>query len=112
MSSTTDDIPAAVLRVLAPPAPDELSGDQVRGRACVWCGVVLNVETSVALGERGAPAEGADPVAGGCRRCVAGRAHRGLFAHGSTCELRADEESAKACAVGRGLYRLVRKHRR
>ena len=112
MSSTTDEIPAAVLHILAPPALSELSGDQVRGRACVWCGVPLSVETSVALGERAARAEGAAPAAGGCRRCVAGRAHRGLFAHGSTCELCADEESAKACAVGRGLYRLVRKHRR
>ncbi|MFJ9535757.1 hypothetical protein ACIRPX_00660 [Streptomyces sp. NPDC101225] len=112
MSSTTDEIPAAVLDILAPPAPDELSGDQVRGRACVWCGVPLNAETSVALGARVARGDGAAPAAGGCRRCVAARAHRGLFSHGSACELCADEESAKACAVGRGLYRLVRKHRR
>jgi hypothetical protein len=112
MSSTTDEIPAAVLNILAPPAFDELSADQTRGQACVWCGVPLSVATTVPLGGRMASIEGTASARGACRRCVAVRAHRGLFAHGSTCELCADEESAKACTVGRGLYRLIRKHRR
>jgi len=117
MSGTTDEIPAAVLDVLAPPAPGELNGDQTRGRACVWCGVALTVGTTVPLGERMAPAGGSGSTAGvrrlpgACHGCVAGRAHRGLFAHGSTCELCADKASADACTVGRGLYRLIRKHR-
>ncbi|MFG2788283.1 hypothetical protein [Streptomyces sp. NPDC048419] len=33
MSSTTDEVPAAVLDILAPPAFDELSADQTRGQA-------------------------------------------------------------------------------
>ncbi|MER5450592.1 ATP-binding protein [Streptomyces sp. NPDC002764] len=44
----------------------------------------------------------------GCRDCVGDRAHRGLFIHGSTCDLCRDEQTADECVVGRGLYRLVR----
>ncbi|MET8692784.1 hypothetical protein ABZV65_09580 [Streptomyces bauhiniae] len=42
---TTD---AAVLRALAQelPAPDTLSDDHRRGRACVWCGTQLTTETA------------------------------------------------------------------
>ena len=117
MSSTTEEIPAGVLEVLALPALDELSDDQTRGRACVWCGAQLTIESAVPLGEHMAPIEGTS-VSGmrcfprACHRCVSDRAHRGLFAHGSTCALCAGKETAEDCLVGRGLYRLVREHRR
>ena len=117
MSSTTEEIPAGVLEVLALPALDELHDDQTRGRACVWCDDPLTIESAVPLGEHMAPVEGTTSVSGmrcfprACHGCVSDRAHRGLFAHGSTCSLCRDEETAADCTVGRGLYRLVREHR-
>lgn len=118
MSSTTEEIPAVVLDVLALPPLEGLNDDQTRGSACVWCGDLLTIETAVRLGEHMTPVEGSTSLSGmrtfprGCRKCVGDRAHRGLFTHGSTCRLCASEETAATCAVGRGLYRLVREHRR
>jgi hypothetical protein len=116
MSSTTDEIPAAVLAVLALPPLDELTDEQAGGRACAWCRDLLTIETAIPLGEHMAPVEGSTSISGmrcfprACRTCVADRAHRGLLAHGSTCSLCRDEETAADCTVGRGLYRLVREH--
>lgn len=118
MSSTTEEIPAAVLAVLALPALDTLNNEQIKGQACVWCRVQLTIETAVPLGEHMAPVEGTASIAGmrcfprACHGCVSDRSHRGLFAHGSTCKLCAAKETAEDCSVGRGLYRLVRDHRR
>ena len=117
MMRTTEGIPAEVLAVLAMPPLEGVSEEQVGGRACVWCRDLLTIETAVQLGEHMTDVDESTAVSGmrafprGCRACVYERAHRGLFAHGSTCNLCRDEETAAACTVGRGLYRLVREHR-
>ncbi|WP_458248860.1 ATP-binding protein [Streptomyces sp. MAI_2237] len=114
MSSATEAIPVEVLEALAIPALDGLSEEQVGGRACIWCASLLTIETAVQLGEHLTDAGASTAVTRmrtsprGCRSCVEGRAHRGLFAHGSTCALCRDEQTAGECVVGRGLYRLVR----
>lgn len=106
-----------VLGVLALPALEGVSEEQVGGRACVWCRSPLTIETAVPLGEHMTQVEASTAVSGmrcfprGCRACVHERAHRGLFAHGSTCDLCRDEKTAADCTVGRGLYRLVRENR-
>ncbi|MGW3099515.1 ATP-binding protein [Streptomyces sp. NPDC001102] len=114
MSSTTEAIPVEVLEVLAMPALDGLSEEQVGGRTCIWCVSLLTIETAVQLGEHLTDVGASAAVTGmraflrGCRSCVQDRAHRGLFTHGSTCDLCRDEQAADECVVGRGLYRLVR----
>ncbi|MGW5093490.1 hypothetical protein ACWEQ1_00975 [Streptomyces nodosus] len=112
MSSTLQEIPAAVLKVLTLPALPGLDEDRAAGRVCVWGGERLAIETAVDLGEQVAPSRSGDerwfPRA--CRACVADRAHRDLFAHGTTCTRCADPDAE--CPVGRGLYRLVRDARR
>lgn len=117
MSRTTEEIPPEVLEVLALPALDRVTEEQVGGRACVWCRDQLTIETAVPLGEHMTDVDESTAVSGmrafprGCRKCVHDRAHRGLFAHGSTCSLCRSGESAADCTVGRGLYRLVRENR-
>ncbi|MDC2961302.1 ATP-binding protein [Streptomyces gilvifuscus] len=114
MSSTTEAIPAEVLEVLAMPALNGLSEEQVGGQACIWCASLLTTATAVQLGEHLTDVGDSTAVTGmgafprGCRSCVQDRAHPGLFTHGSTCDLCRDEQTADECVVGRGLYRLVR----
>lgn len=116
-SRPVDEMLPEVLAVLAMPPLDGVNEDQVGGRACVWCRSPLTIETAVPLGEHMTDVDESTAVSAmrafprGCRACVHERAHRGLFAHGSTCNLCRDEETAAACTVGRGLYRLVREHR-
>lgn len=111
MSSTVYKIPPEVLAVLGLPAFDGLNEEQVNGRVCVWGTEQLTIETAVDLGEQKDGSDGTwFPRA--CRRCVADRANRGLFTHGSLCEPCQTEETARDCAVGRGLYRAVRDCRR
>lgn len=107
-------VPTDVLDVLVLPSAASLSEQQVRGVSCVWDGIVLTPKTAVGLGEQTTYRLG-EPVSWyprACRRCIAERAHRGLFAHGSTCGLCASGETAASCTTGRGLYRLVREYRR
>ncbi|MER6530977.1 hypothetical protein [Streptomyces sp. NPDC001508] len=110
MSRTAVDIQLEVLDVLALPALLGLDEDRAAGRVCIWCGGPLTIETAVDLGEQKADAGTCFPRA--CRKCVADRAHRGLFAHTPTCDLCETEATAANCTVGRSLYRLVRDNRR
>lgn len=106
-------VSADVLALLTLPALDGLSERQLRGAACVWNGVALSPATAVDLGAHTA-ARADDPAPRylrACRHCVAHQAHRALLDHGSTCELCALHETAGQCAIGRGLYRLVREYR-
>ncbi|WP_203237585.1 ATP-binding protein [Streptomyces sp. CdTB01] len=113
-SRTTEDTPLSVLAVLALPELTTVSKEHLGGRACVWCGRQLTIETAVPLGEHMTGVDASQAVSGmrawprGCRDCVGDRAHRGLFVHGSKCHLCRDEQTADECVVGRGLYRLVR----
>ncbi|MER6530654.1 hypothetical protein [Streptomyces sp. NPDC001508] len=110
MSTTVHEIPPEVLAVLALPDLDSLDEDRTAGRVCIWCGGPLTIETAVDLGEQKADAGTCFPRA--CRKCVADRAHRGLFAHAPLCDLCETEATAANCTVGRSLYRLVRDNRR
>ncbi|MEU6324940.1 hypothetical protein [Streptomyces sp. NPDC047009] len=115
VSSAIHDIPREALKVLALPSLDTLADAKVHGAKCVWCGEKLTAETAVDLGEQMSPHSGTTSLMRwfprACRGCVADRAHRGLFAHGSTCELCRNEKTAADCSAGRGLYRLVREYR-
>src|SRR5262249_52653371 len=115
MSNTTQDIPADVSDVLGLPDFNGLTDDQTRGTTCVWHGGErLTVETAVDLGEPMSSPQGSSPPTRwfprACQNCAADRAPRGLFAHCATCTDCA--AAAGKCEIGRGLYRLVRDHRR
>ncbi|MEU6605348.1 hypothetical protein ABZ922_09820 [Streptomyces shenzhenensis] len=111
MSSETVNMPPPeVLDVLGLPDLDSLDEAREAGRVCIWCGEPLTIETAVDLGEQEAEDGTCFPRA--CRRCVADRAHRGLFAHTPMCDLCEMEATAANCSVGRSLYRLVGDNRR
>ncbi|MFJ8793909.1 hypothetical protein [Streptomyces sp. NPDC102462] len=111
MSSETVNVPPTeVLDVLGLPDLDSLDEARGAGRVCIWGGESLTIETAVDLGEQEADAGTCFPRA--CRKCVADRAHRGLFAHTPMCDLCETEATAANCTVGRSLYRLVRDNRR
>ncbi|WP_203635222.1 hypothetical protein [Streptomyces sp. SID10815] len=102
------DIPPEVLAVLVLPDPADMVEDMRRGALCVWCTTLLTLESAVDLGELKGSVGRWWPRS--CPACVAGRAHRGLYAHVPQCEQCVDE--AALCPVGRVLYRLVREGRR
>lgn len=97
-----------VLALLALPALDGLSEQQVRGQACVWDGVILSAETAVDLGpRRKRRLDGEyDWFPRGCKACTGTEAYRALLDHASSCEQCIVE--ASRCEVGRDLWRLVR----
>ncbi|MEV0982500.1 hypothetical protein [Streptomyces sp. NPDC049915] len=108
MSTTTQEIPKEVLRLLEVPAPDDQCEAQLRGAACVWDGTPLTAETAVELGERRhRHLHGHfSTFPRGCVSCVADRAHRAVLDHCRMCEQCV--EDGAICMVGRVLYRLVR----
>lgn len=113
MQAETHTNQASVLGLLAIPGIAGLSEHQVRGMACVWDGITLTSATAVDLGTQSASRAG-EPVSWyprACRGCVALQAHRALLTHATTCTVCAREETAGACEIGRGLYRLVREYR-
>lgn len=96
------------LALLPLPTLDGLTEAQVRGRACVWNGVVLTAETAVDLGPRRKKHLGNDYdwYPRGCKSCTGGAALRALHEHAPTCaECCA---YAGSCATGRILLRLIR----
>lgn len=110
----TSQASTSALDLLAIPDIAGLSEHQVRGMACVWDGITLTSATAVDLGVQSASRAG-QPVSWyprACRGCVALQAHRALLTHATTCRECAREDTAPACELGRGLYRLVRKYRR
>lgn len=112
MSTATQELPLEVVRLLAVPALDEQSEEQLRGAACVWDGQPLTAETAVQLGERRhRRLDGHySTFPRGCASCVAERAHSALLAHGSSCGRCVSEK--ELCPVDTALHRLVREAQR
>ncbi|MFJ9821861.1 hypothetical protein ACIRU3_42815 [Streptomyces sp. NPDC101151] len=112
--TTTTDVPPEVLGALAEhlPGPDGLPDERARGRGCIWCGQHLTSETAVDLGEQVEQSDVLRWFPRGCHPCTADRAHRSMLDHASFCPLCAHADSAAACVLGRGLYRLQRECRR
>ncbi|MDH6700864.1 hypothetical protein ACIQKE_27565 [Streptomyces griseoviridis] len=102
--SAPHDIPVGVLTALALPRFDSLDEQRATGRACVWTGEPLTIETAVDLGERIGPRGRWYPRAS--RRAVAERAHRALFWHAPTC-LACGDGTRADCALGAALRHLV-----
>ena len=102
MTSSTHEVPVAILDLLRLPDPETLTDDQLRGATCVWCDQRLNAELAVDLGERTEPIRW---FPRGGRDCAAKQALLGLFDHTPHCEPCRNE--APGCDVGRGLNRLV-----
>ncbi|GGV80537.1 hypothetical protein [Streptomyces thermoviolaceus] len=115
-SETLLKIPTAVLEFMGLPSLHEVTEEQSRGVACVWCRARINTETAIDLGEQKSPPNGSTSMTGmtwfprACRPCTADRAHRGLFEHAPMCEQCVDEPGG--CEINRVLYRLVREGRR
>jgi hypothetical protein len=107
-----DTSPADALALLTLPALATLSEQQVRGKACVWTGVVLTPATAVDLGQRTAiRAGGVVPwFPRATRPAVHRAAHRQIMEHGSQCEQCVDD--FYQCETGVGLWRLAREYRR
>ncbi|MFF3891414.1 hypothetical protein [Streptomyces sp. NPDC001914] len=120
MTTTTTEtspavfVPPAVLEALGLPDLHGLDEDRASGRACVWEGERLTIETAVDLGEQLAPTNSASVIGQrwfprACHKHLAQRAHDTLFTHCPSCE---DCAEPADCEVGRALYRLLREHRR
>lgn len=94
------------------PSPGELSGQQVRGRACVWCAVALSNATAYDLGvrEADAHASAARWFPRACRSCAITKAYGALLDHSQSCE-QCNHDPAR-CADGSALRRAVREARR
>ncbi|MFJ2607560.1 hypothetical protein ACIQOU_17240 [Streptomyces sp. NPDC091279] len=94
---------------LALPALADLDEPRATGRACVWGGERLTIETAVALGEQTDPA-GRVCFLRSCRKHAGQVAHRALMEHAPSCEQCTD--NAGGCGLGRVLLRLIREGRR
>lgn len=101
-----------VMELMDLPAVGNLSEEQTRGVACVWCAAALSTDTAVDLGERRVWLLNGLIVMfpRACPPCVAKYAHRALHRHAPTCEPCVD--NADRCDTGRALYRLIRENRR
>jgi hypothetical protein len=103
---------AEALALLALPALDGLTGEQVRGAVCVWDRNEdrLTAETAVYFGERMDPLDGSSssmrwfPQA--CQHHTGQAAMRALHEHALMCEPCVD--NAANCDVGRALNRVRR----
>lgn len=94
------------------PDPDELSEQQVRGRACVWCAVALNNSTAHDLGVREADAHGspASWFPRSCRPCAVVAAHKAHLDHTEKC-LQCYDNPAR-CTDGQALRQTLKEVRR
>ncbi|MDH6629039.1 hypothetical protein M2271_006874 [Streptomyces sp. LBL] len=103
---------ASPLLLLPLPALDGLSQEQVRGAACVWCGVRLVTTTAIDLGERcHKRLDGAySTFPRACRGCAGEAAVRALRDHAGQCEQCTD--GASLCETRTALERLTREGRR
>ncbi|MFJ2608161.1 hypothetical protein ACIO13_24775 [Streptomyces sp. NPDC087425] len=98
------------LAVLSLPATlDSLDAARASGRACVWGGERLTIETAVDLGEQ-TDSAGRVCFLRACRRHAGQAAHRALMEHAPSCEQCTD--NAGGCGLGRVLLRLIREGRR
>lgn len=109
---TTDTTEQTASEKLVLPSLERLTDQQVRGLACVWDGVPLSGIRAFDLGPREGSRAGA-PVAWfprGCPTCTVSEAQRALQLHAPTCAKCKGDDAP--CEIGRGLYRLMREHRR
>ena len=89
--------------MLALPLTTSLTGDQLAGAACPWCGRALSEEGGIHLGQRPGPwGEAICPR--GCQACVHKSATRTLAAHRTVCQRC---EKRAECGTYRVLVRLV-----
>ncbi|MFJ8332889.1 hypothetical protein [Streptomyces sp. NPDC094437] len=109
MSTQTEPCTSSITDALALPALDSLEEDRASGRACVWNGEPLTIETAVDLGEQ-TDAAGRVCFLRACRKHAGQVAHRALMEHAPSCEQCVDD--AGGCDVGRVLLRLIREGRR
>lgn len=96
-----------VTDALALPTLDGLDEDRAAGRACVWSGTSLTIETAVDLGQQRGARGAWFPRA--CPTCVARRAYHALTAHAPSCPDCRSEERPD-CPLGAGLRGLVAVH--
>lgn len=106
--TSTDTGSSEVLALLPLPSLDGLSEQQVRGKACLWCGVTLAAETAVDLGPRVTKRAGSEVrwFPRGCRKDTARQAMTALYDHAPQCEQCVDRP--EGCETGAGLRRLTR----
>jgi len=90
------------------PSVTGLSEPQVRGQACVWCGIILDA-TAIDLGPRPLNRLGAEAqwFPRSCRHCNVEKAYNALLAHvwgcdGCTTDAEAGTDS-RSCEEGRVL---------
>lgn len=112
MAESTDTAPPRGRAALPLPKVGDLSEQQQRGAACVWCATLLTAETAVDLGERRIRVLDSYVTAfpRGCRPCTATAAYRALLDHAPTCEQCIDD--VDRCDTGTALRRLIREGRR
>lgn len=108
MQTSEDTHTREALALLPLPALDGLTEAQVRGRDCVWCGIVLTAETAIDCGPRRKKHLGTayDWFPRSCTSCTGGAALRALHDHAPACK----ECCAYAggCDTGRILLSLIR----
>ncbi len=101
------------------PVPDlkNLSAQQVRGTACVWCGVTLATATAVDLTPRRVRRLDLYHTLfpRGCRTCMSTQVQEAAERHSGMCESCVDHafaDDAPPCDTARTLRRLVLEHAR
>lgn len=106
-TSTTD----SPLLLLALPALDGLTQEQVRGAACVWCTAGLATATAVDLGERRHKRLDGhySTFPRACRPCVTKVARATIADHAGSCEQCTDD--ASGCETRAELELLAREGR-
>lgn len=111
MAESTDTAPPRGRAALPLPRVGDLSEQQQRGAACVWCATLLTAETAVDLGERRIRVLDSHVTAfpRGCRPCTATAAYRALLDHAEGC--RTCKDSAQGCDRGHALQQLAKQGR-
>lgn len=106
-SSDTGTPTAGALGLLPLPDLATLSEPQVRGRACVWCAIILDA-TAIDLGPR--PLKRLDVAAQwfprSCHPCTVAKTDKALVAHLNLC--RPCNMRGGSCAVGDELRAAVK----
>ncbi|MEU3507976.1 hypothetical protein ABZ733_08590 [Streptomyces longwoodensis] len=111
MTTETRSVFDAISLLDLPPL-DDLTEDQVRGTACVWCATGLSMDTAVDLGERRHKRlDGSySTFPRACRPCTRAAGIRALADHAPLCEQCTDDPGT--CPEGMALQRLIREYRR
>ncbi|MFI6337854.1 hypothetical protein [Streptomyces sp. NPDC050535] len=94
------------------PSVEELSEEQIRGRACVWCTVALELAAGIDLGARPGQfaGSGVSWFPRGCPSCVIRMIYPEQVSHASQCT--ACNTRGGICSKGDELRSLLRQARR